>query len=94
MRNGRNYRLIEKAARELKCDGFEFMMYGSWYDSWQKVASDIRGMGINIPVMHVEKRVGERITLGETEEARRVFRINCEMAAMLGHTVPRTFRYW
>lgn len=84
MRNGRDYRLIEKAARELKCDGLEFMMYGSWYDSWQKVAADIKGMGLNIPVMHVEKRVGEKITLGETDEARRVFRINCEMAALLG----------
>ena len=84
LRNGRDYRLIEKAARELKCDGFEFMMYGSWYDSWQKIAADIKSMGLNIPVMHVEKRVGERITLGETEEARRVFRINCEMAALFG----------
>ena len=84
LRNGRDYRLIEKAARELRCDGFEFMMYGSWYDLWQSVASDIRGMGLNIPVMHVEKRVGERITLGETEEARRVFRINCEMGVRLG----------
>ncbi len=84
LRNGRDYRLIEKAAMELHCDGFEFMMYGSWYDTWRDVLADIVKMGLNIPVLHVEKRVGERITLGDTDEARRVFRINCEMAARLG----------
>ena len=84
MRNGRDYRLIENAAQELECDGFEFMMYGSWYDAWQKVLADLKAMGLNIPTFHVEKRVGERITLGETEEAQRCFRINCEMAAELG----------
>ena len=84
MRNGRDHRLIESAARELTCDGFEFMMYGSWYDSWRKVLADLKSMGINIPTFHVEKRVGERITLGELDEARKCFRINCEMAAELG----------
>lgn len=84
MRNGRDYRLIENAARELNCDGFEFMMYGSWYDSWKTVLADMRAMDLNIPTFHVEKRVGERITLGDLEETRRVFCINCEMAAGLG----------
>ena len=30
--NGRDYRLIEKYAPQLHCDGFEFMMYSSWYE--------------------------------------------------------------
>jgi len=84
MRNGRDYRLIESAMGEICCDGLEFMMYGSWYDTWRQVLADMKAMRLNIPTFHVEKRVGERITLGETEEARRCFRINCEMAAELG----------
>lgn len=84
MRNGRDYRLIEGAAREINYYGLEFMMYGSWYDSWRQVLADLKAMGLNIPTFHVEKRVGERITLGEIEEARKCFRVNCEMAAELG----------
>ena len=84
LRNGRDYRLIAQVAPELHCDGFEFMMYGSWYEHWEKVLADIKAMALNIPIFHVEKRVGERITLGDTAEARECFRINCKMAAELG----------
>lgn len=84
MRNGRDRRLIAKAAPLSHCDGFEFMMYGSWYDSWRHVLADINVGGLCIPTFHVEKKVGERITLGEIDEARHCFRINAEMAAELG----------
>ena len=30
--NGRDYRLLEECVRRLECDGFEFMMYSTWYD--------------------------------------------------------------
>jgi len=84
MRNGRDHTLIGKTAPFLHADGFEFMIYGSWYDSWQKIRDDILEMNVNIPVVHVEKRIGERITLGEIDEARRCFDINVQMAAALG----------
>ena len=84
MRNGRDHTLICKTAPLLHGDGFEFMMYGSWYDAWRKILDDILAMNVNIPVMHVEKRIGERITLGDISEARACFRINAEMAAALG----------
>ena len=84
MKNGRDHRLIGKTAPLLHADGFEFMMYGSWYDRWQEIRDDIRAAGVHIPVVHVEKKIGERITLGDIDEARRCFRINAEMAAALG----------
>ena len=30
--NGRDFRLLYGAADRLRCDGFEFMMYESWYE--------------------------------------------------------------
>lgn len=29
--NGRDYRQLDRMAERLTCDGFEFMIYGSWY---------------------------------------------------------------
>lgn len=84
MKNGRDHTLIGKTAPGLHADGFEFMMYGSWYDNWMSIRDEILAMNVNIPVVHVEKRIGERITLGETEDARSVFGINAKMAASLG----------
>jgi len=84
MKNGRDHTLIGKTAPGLHADGFEFMMYGSWYDNWMSIRDEILAMNVNIPVMHVEKRIGERITLGETEDARSAFGINAKMAASLG----------
>ena len=84
MKNGRDRALIGKTAPFLHADGFEFMMYGSWYEKWQQVRDDVLAMNVRIPVMHVEKRIGERITVGEAEGARRSFRINARMAAELG----------
>lgn len=82
--NGRDHTVIGRLFPQLDCDGLEFMMFGSWYDIWETVLRDMRSYGINIPVLHVDKRLGERITLGEAAEARALFRINCEMAAGLG----------
>ena len=85
--NGRNHRLIEVIKREIACDGIEFMMYDSWYDSYQEIISDIKQMNLYIPVMHVEKSVGELLASGEVkqrEKAIRLFIINCEMAKALG----------
>ena len=30
--NNRDYKLLEPLSQNLSCDGFEFMMYNSWYD--------------------------------------------------------------
>lgn len=85
--NGRNHRLLAEYAGGLHCDGFEFMMYDSWYDTIDQVAADVRAMELNIPVMHCEKRIGQNISRGGQEdwrEALRRFEINCEMANEIG----------
>ena len=47
--NGRDYRLLEKLAKELNCDGFEFMMYSSWYDEVEELKSVLSEMKLYIP---------------------------------------------
>ena len=82
--NGRNHRLLAEFAPQLTCDGFEFMMYDTWYEKVDEIVTDVQAMKLHIPVMHCEKRIGEAISLGETEEAFRLFRVNCEVAWRLG----------
>ena len=79
--NGRDFYLIPKMAALLDCDGLEFMMYDTWYDRVEEITEALDGLPI--PVMHVEKSIGERISLGD-ETAFRDFAVNCRMAARIG----------
>lgn len=86
-KNGRNYLLLKDLALRLHCDGFEFMMYGAWYDAWERVADEVAAMGLSFPVFHVEKRVGTAISRneeGDVGEAARLFEINCRVAERIG----------
>lgn len=85
--NGRDYRLIGKYAKELYCDGFEFMMYSTWYDVVEELTEYLKSLGLYIPVVHVQKGIGEKISIGgqeNFEEAYRLFEINCKLASEIG----------
>lgn len=85
--NNRDYRLIEPLSKQLDCDGFEFMMYSSWYDEAEELVRTLRGMRLSIPVMHCEKHIGVALAEGGEENfhhARRLFEINCQMADQIG----------
>lgn len=85
--NGRDYRLIGKYAKELHCDGFEFMMYSTWYDVVEELTEYLKSLGLYIPVVHVQKSIGEKISIGGQEnfqEAYRLFEINCKLAKEIG----------
>ena len=85
--NGRDYRLLEKFAPQLDCDGFEFILYDSWYPQITELTEYLTTLGLNIPVMHCEKTLAEHISRGGEEELReayRLFRINCALALRLG----------
>ena len=85
--NGRDYRLLEKLAGQLTCDGFEFMMYSNWYEEKEELVKFLLAMHLNIPVMHCQKSVGEAISMGGSEnfeDAFRRFAINCEIAQQIG----------
>lgn len=81
--NGRDYRLLEPLSKQLTCDGFEFMMYRSWYENVKELIDTLQKINIYIPVMHCEKHIGEQISKGdktELEEALHLFEINCQIA--------------
>lgn len=85
--NGRNHKLLEDFAKRLCCDGFELMIYDTWYEKMEQVVRDIREMKIYIPVVHCEKTIGQSISLGGEEnqkKALRLFEINAEAAEKLG----------
>lgn len=81
--NGRDYRLLEPLSKKLHCDGFEFMMYDTWYEKAEIIVEFIKKIELYTPVMHCEKRIGESISKGgreNTAEALRLFEINCRIA--------------
>lgn len=85
--NGRNIHLLEECVPKLECDGFEFMMYSTWYDKVEEVKEVALRTGASFPVFHVEKQVGDRISRngeGDTEKALELFDINCRLAKALG----------
>ncbi len=81
--NNRDYRLLEEMSQQLCCDGFEFMMYESWYQEEDRLTDFLRGREFFIPVLHCEKHIGENISRGgkeELEDAYRRFEANCRIA--------------
>lgn len=85
--NGRDYTLLRRFAGGLKCDGFEFMMYSTWYDRVREVTDFLVSLQVSIPVFHCEKGIGEMISRnaeGDTERALELFEINCAMARDIG----------
>ena len=83
--NGRDYTLIPRIAPQLAADGLEFMMYDSWYDCADEITAMLSGL--SVPVMHVDKQVGEAISrgaAGDEAAAFAAFRRNCRMAQRIG----------
>ena len=89
--NNRDYHILQKLAGQLQCDGYEFMMYSSWYEEWETLADYLVSLGLHIPVVHADKRIGEFISQGEdvtqADEAAVRFQINCELARRIGAKV-------
>lgn len=85
--NNRDYNLLESLSKELECDGFEFMMYSTWYEDVDDIIRALLRTKRDIPVMHCEKHIGESISKGGKEELARayqLFEINCKMAQRIG----------
>ena len=94
--NGRDYRLLKQFCPQLECDGFEFMLYTTWYDQIEALTSFLKSIQLHIPVMHCEKSLSEHISKGGDEELReafRLFEINCGVAETLG-AEKMVFHLW
>lgn len=82
--NNRDYRLLPALARELRCDGFELMLYAAWYPEIDTLIRTLQSFRLHIPVLHCEKSIGEHISVGQSDEALRLFEVNCRAAQALG----------
>lgn len=85
--NGRDITLLHRAKEELHCDGFELMMYDTWYDKIPWMRDCLRTLGAPLPVFHVEKSVGNLISKNgeyDTEQAIVMFETNCILAKEFG----------
>lgn len=85
--NGRDYWLLKQFCPLLECDGFEFILYSTWYDEIDTLTAFLKSLKLRIPVMHCEKTLAEHISAGGEEELReafRLFEVNCTLANTIG----------
>lgn len=85
--NGWNYRLFTERGREIAADGFELMMVNAYYDEIGPLLSAIEKSGLFFGSIHAEKDIGIYLAgrqPGDTEQAMRLFRINCEVGRAIG----------
>ncbi len=59
--NNNDYTLLKEYAPKLDCDGFELMMSSSWYPILDDVIAAVKTNGLNIPVIHSQKSLGEAL---------------------------------
>ena len=88
-RNDFDYTLIPDYAKEINCDGYEFMTEPFWNDeeNISKIVSVLKPHNINFVTLHMDKHIGDIISKNETgdiDEALRIFELNCKAASKLG----------
>lgn len=50
---------MKQYAELLRCDGFELMIGKSWYPQMDEMIETVKSHGLNIPVIHANKALGE-----------------------------------
>lgn len=87
--NGRNFRLIPQIAKDIECDGYEFMTLDSWYepDSFPEIERVLKESGLSFPTLHCDKEIGQFISIGGAENLKTAcskFEINVRLAEKIG----------
>ena len=85
--HNRDFTLLKRCVNSITADGFEFMLYESWYEKLDAIIAFLKTLPVTFPVLHIEKQVGEctsRNEPGDTEEALRRFKLNCQLANAIG----------
>lgn len=84
---GGDYRLLEPLSKQLRCDGFEFMMDCPYYQEMEALKRFLQESGLYIPVVHCEKSIGKNISTGKEAQwadAYEKFEMNCDIAQSIG----------
>ena len=87
--NGRDYRLLKQFCPRLECDGFEFIMYGTWYNEVDAITEFLTSIGLNIPVMHSEKSITELLPGAEGKRSGRPAAFSGSIAGWQKPSAPK-----
>ncbi len=85
--NGRDPHLLSRYFDKINCDGFELMIYDDFYPNMDDIAKEYVSLGIRIPVLHMNKRIGDLCsTSGQSafDEALALTKRDLDTAAALG----------
>jgi sugar phosphate isomerase/epimerase len=87
--NDFNYKLIPEYAKNIKCDGFEFMMEPMWNNEEKinEIVSYLLPFDLNFYTMHTDKDIGYYISKnepGDIDGALQIFELECRAASELG----------
>ena len=94
--NGYDINVIKEIAPQVHCDGFELLIYSAWYPDFENIIERIASFGINFPVVHFDKRIGELFAENYVKgvaEARKNFTQNVWAAKRLG-AKKAVFHLW
>lgn len=81
---------IIAALPEVRADGFEILVYDTWYGTLERLAQSLQGLGLRYPVLHAEKEIGPLLVTGDEDdrgEALRRWRMNGLFARSIGGAV-------
>jgi sugar phosphate isomerase/epimerase len=81
-----DHREIVRHGPGLGVAGFELVVYAGWYGHLDDVISDLRESGLEFPVVHADKTIGQRLSSAdpdEVDEALKRLEVNCRAAAAL-----------
>ena len=87
MPNNRDFSLIKKCVPNINSDGFEFMMYSTWYDKVPNLLKELKKCETEFPAPHCEKHIGEDLGKnadGNFYTAKEKFKVNCKIANEIG----------
>lgn len=81
--NNRDFTLLESLSKQLDCDGYELMVYESWYPRLDELVACLQKLSLNIPIVHCDKNVGTLLSVNAEEnvaQAHDHFVKNCRVA--------------
>lgn len=85
--NGRDFTLLLKHQDRINADGYEFMMYDSWYEKLDDIRRVMQSFTPPVLTFHIDKSIGELASSDKEEDRERalgLFKINSAFARELG----------
>jgi sugar phosphate isomerase/epimerase len=83
-KTGCDIRLLKECMQHLPISGIELMVIKAWYEDIDGLVDSISKLSIDIPILHIEKSVGEKLSQGKNTEAIEILKKNLHISKNLG----------